>query len=80
MFCLCPRNLFTGLILDRYGYFTLEIFFIVCLEIALLAAGLLYVYNSLRKGMLNDSATSRNDKQKEQELQNMDTTKQEPSS
>jgi hypothetical protein len=43
----------------------LEIFFIVCLEIALLAAAFLYVYNSVKKGMLNDSAAIRQAKQKE---------------
>lgn len=58
----------------------LEIFFIVCLEIALLAAVLLYIYNSRRKGLLNDSPAKRNVKRKEQELQEMHTTKQESSS
>ena len=62
------RNIFTGLILDQYGYFMLEIFFIVCLEIALLATAFLYIYNSLKKGMLNDSAVVRHAKQEEQEL------------
>jgi hypothetical protein len=37
----------------------LEIFFIICLEIALLAAAFLYVYNSVKKGMLNDSPAVR---------------------
>ena len=56
------RNIFTGLILDAYGYFLLEIFFIICLEIALLAAAFLYVYNSVKKGMLNDSPAVRQPK------------------
>lgn len=47
------------MILDSYGYFMLEIFFILCLEIALLAAAFLYIYNSIKKGMLNDPATVR---------------------
>jgi uncharacterized membrane protein YciS (DUF1049 family) len=58
----------------------LEIFFIVCLEIALLATAFLYVYNSLKKGMLNDSAVVRHAKQEEQELTKVSTTIQEPSS
>ena len=41
----------------------LEIFFIICLEIALLAAAFLYVYNSVKKGMLNDSPSVRRSKQ-----------------
>ncbi len=41
----------------------LEIFFIICLEIALLAAAFLYVYNSIRKGTLNDSPAVRKAKQ-----------------
>lgn len=61
------RNIFTGLILDSYGYFILEIFFIICLEIALLAAAFLYVYNSVKKGMLNDSPAVRKAKQDELE-------------
>jgi hypothetical protein len=61
------RNIFTGLILDSYGYFVLEIFFIICLEIALLAAAFLYVYNSVRKGMLNDSPSVRRAKQEKVE-------------
>jgi len=43
----------------------LEIFFIICLEIALLAAAFLYVYNSVKKGMLNDSPAVRRAKQDE---------------
>jgi len=60
---LAVMNIFTGMILDSYGYFILEIFFIICLEIALLAAAFLYVYNSIKKGTLNDSATVRRAKQ-----------------
>jgi len=56
-------NIFSGLILDSYGYFMLEIFFIICLEIALLAAAFLYIYNSLKNGMLNDSPAVRRAKQ-----------------
>jgi hypothetical protein len=56
----------------------LEIFFIVCLEIALLAAAFLYVYNFLKKGMLNDSAPIRHAKL--EELQKMPTINQEPPS
>lgn len=41
----------------------LEIFFIICLEIALLAAAFLYVYNSVKEGTLNDSPTARRAKQ-----------------
>jgi hypothetical protein len=41
----------------------LEIFFIICLEIALLAAAFLYVYNSIKKGTLNDSPAVRLAKQ-----------------
>ncbi|CAF1059338.1 unnamed protein product [Adineta ricciae] len=62
---LAVMNIFTGLILDSYGYFMLEIFFIICLEIALLAAAFLYVYNSVKKGMLNDSPAVRRVKQAE---------------
>jgi len=41
----------------------LEIFFIICLEIALLAAAFLYVYDSIKKGTLNDSPAVRRAKQ-----------------
>jgi hypothetical protein len=41
----------------------LEIFFIICLEVALLAAAFLYVYNSIKKGVLNDSPAIRRAKQ-----------------
>ncbi|CAF0916369.1 unnamed protein product [Rotaria sordida] len=56
---LAIMNIFTGLILDRYGYFMLEIFFIICLEMALLTVAVLYVYNTVKKGILNDSAAVR---------------------
>ncbi len=56
----------------------LEIFFIISLEIALLAAAFLYVYDSLKKGMLNDSAVVRHAKQ--ERLENMPSVNQEPPS
>ncbi|CAF0745450.1 unnamed protein product [Didymodactylos carnosus] len=56
---LAVMNIFTGLILDSYGYFLLEIFFIVSLEIALLAAAFLYIWNSIKGGVLNDSTSVR---------------------
>ena len=43
----------------------LEIFFIICLEIALLAAAFLYVYNSVKEGSLNDSPAVRRAKQEQ---------------
>jgi hypothetical protein len=43
----------------------LEIFFIICLEIALLAAAFLYIYNSIKKGILNDSPSVRRFKQEQ---------------
>ncbi len=52
----------------------LEIFFIVSLEIALLAAAFLYVHDSLKKGMLNDSAVVRHAKQ--ERLENMPSVNQ----
>ncbi|CAF1189399.1 unnamed protein product [Didymodactylos carnosus] len=66
---LAVMNIFTGLILDAYGYFLLEIFFIICLEVALLAAAFLYIWNSVKKGILNDSTAERKLKaaQEEQE-------------
>lgn len=67
---LAIMNIFTGLILDSYGYFMLEIFFIICLEIALLAAAFLYIYNSVKKGTLNDSPAVRAAKQAELDSQN----------
>lgn len=75
-FCLSFRNIFTGLILERYGYFILEIFFIICLEIALLAAAILYIYNSLEKGMLNDSPAIRHARQ--EDLRKTSAVNQEP--
>ena len=48
----------------------LEIFFIICLEIALLAAAFLYVYNSIKKGTLNDSPAVRLAKQLASESEN----------
>lgn len=63
------RNIFTGLILDNYGYFMLEIFFILCLELALLAAAALYIYNSVKQGTLNDSPAVRAAKEAEREGQ-----------
>jgi len=47
----------------------LEIFFIICLEIALLAAAFLYIYNSTKKGILNDSPAVRAAKQTELDSQ-----------
>ena len=70
---LFHRNIFTGLILDNYGYFMLEIFFIICLELALLAAAFLYIYNSAKKGTLNDSPAVRAAKLAELEGQNNST-------
>jgi MFS family permease len=70
---LAVINIFTGLILDHYGYFMLEIFFIICLEIALLAAAFLYVYNSVKKGTLNDSPAVRRAKEAEIEAQTNST-------
>jgi hypothetical protein len=51
----------------------LEIFFIICLEIALLAAAFLYVYNSVKKGTLNDSPAVRRAKEAEIEAQTNST-------
>ncbi len=56
----------------------LEIFFIICLEIALLAVVVLYFYNSRNKGMLNDSAVIRH--AKKEELLKMTSINQEPRS
>jgi hypothetical protein len=56
----------------------LEMFFIVCLEIALLAVGALYVSNSLKNGMLNDSVAVRHKKRKE--LLKMPSIDQDPPS
>lgn len=45
----------------------LEIFFIICLEIALLASAFLYIYNSVKQGILNDSPAIRRERLKELE-------------
>ncbi|UJR07131.1 hypothetical protein I4U23_011419 [Adineta vaga] len=71
---LALMNIFTGLILDSYGYFMLEIFFIICLEIALLASAFLYVYNSIKQGTLNDSPAVRLAKQNELDDTSKNTT------
>lgn len=66
MFSITFRNIFTGMILDSLGYFILEVFFICCLEIALLAGGGLYLYNSYTNGPLNDRPSIRDAKLKAQ--------------
>ncbi|KAF7660405.1 hypothetical protein LDENG_00282370 [Lucifuga dentata] len=54
-----------GVILDNRGYLVLEVFFCVCICIALMAVVTLYFVDYLRGGELNRSASSRAKLQKE---------------
>ncbi|CAK1603057.1 unnamed protein product [Parnassius mnemosyne] len=48
-----------GVIVDRYGYFMLEMFFLGCLFISLIAAVLIYIVDSANNGVLNMSPSMR---------------------
>ncbi|VVD01759.1 unnamed protein product [Leptidea sinapis] len=48
-----------GVIVDKYGYLMLEMFFLGCLFIALIAAVLIYIIDSANSGVLNLSPSAR---------------------
>lgn len=48
-----------GVIVDKFGYLMLEMFFLACLFISLIAAILIYVMDSLDDGVLNMSPSKR---------------------
>ncbi|XP_038222171.1 major facilitator superfamily domain-containing protein 1-like [Zerene cesonia] len=51
--------IFAGMIVDKYGYLMLEMFFLGCLFIALIAAVLIYILDSANSGVLNLSTHER---------------------
>ncbi|XP_072936747.1 lysosomal dipeptide transporter MFSD1-like [Epargyreus clarus] len=48
-----------GVIVDKYGYFMLEMFFLTCLLLSLIAAVAIYIVDALGTGILNMSTTKR---------------------
>ncbi|XP_005078007.1 major facilitator superfamily domain-containing protein 1 isoform X1 [Mesocricetus auratus] len=56
---LAVISILAGMILDSWGYFLLEVFFIACLSLSLLAVVCLYLVNRARGGNLNYSAKQR---------------------
>nr|XP_055051865.1 major facilitator superfamily domain-containing protein 1 isoform X1 [Misgurnus anguillicaudatus] len=60
-----------GTILDTRGYLFLEVFFIACVCLALIAVVLLYLYNSYKDGELNLSASSRAQRTKAEDAQRL---------
>ncbi|KAL1260151.1 hypothetical protein QQF64_007978 [Cirrhinus molitorella] len=56
---LALMSMAAGSILDLKGYLFLEVFFIACLCLALLAVVLLYLYDYYKEGDLNLSASTR---------------------
>ncbi|XP_031634922.1 major facilitator superfamily domain-containing protein 1 isoform X2 [Contarinia nasturtii] len=50
---LAVVSMFAGIIVDRGGYFTLEIFFICWLAVAFIATIVIWIYNSNKNGNLN---------------------------
>ncbi|KAJ2953687.1 hypothetical protein O0L34_g1304 [Tuta absoluta] len=51
--------LLAGMIVDKYGYLMLEMFFLGCLFISLIAAVIIYVIDSANNGVLNLSPSAR---------------------
>ncbi|XP_065079070.1 major facilitator superfamily domain-containing protein 1-like isoform X2 [Ochlerotatus camptorhynchus] len=56
---LAVISMFSGLIVDKGGYFMLEIFFIGWLVVSLLATIVIWLYNSNNNGVLNMSPAER---------------------
>ncbi|CAH2243989.1 jg18512 [Pararge aegeria aegeria] len=56
---LAVTIIFAGIIVDNYGYFMLELFFLGCLFVSLIAAVLIYILDSASEGVLNLSPSAR---------------------
>ncbi|CAO2612930.1 Major facilitator superfamily domain-containing protein 1, partial [Lemmus lemmus] len=56
---LAVISILAGMILDSWGYLLLEVFFIACVSLSLLAVVCLYLVNRARGGNLNYSAKQR---------------------
>lgn len=56
---LAVVSLLTGMIVDKFGYFMLEMFFLGCLFVSLIASVLIWVVDSANKGTLNMTPTER---------------------
>ncbi|XP_069354272.1 lysosomal dipeptide transporter MFSD1-like [Maniola hyperantus] len=56
---LAVTIIFAGIIVDNYGYFMLELFFLGCLFASLIAAVLIYILDSAEEGVLNLSPGAR---------------------
>lgn len=52
-------SMFAGWLVDAKGYLVLELFFLICLTVALMFSMLLYVVDKENKGMLNKSSSER---------------------
>lgn len=51
--------IFAGMIVDRYGYLMLEMFFLGCLFVSLICGVLIYIFDSANNGVLNLSPSKR---------------------
>ncbi|XP_072033849.1 lysosomal dipeptide transporter MFSD1-like [Amphiura filiformis] len=56
---LAVTSQISGIIVDAYGYFILEVFFMTCLCVALIGSVLLYLVDASRGGFLNLSSNQR---------------------
>ncbi|XP_052746414.1 major facilitator superfamily domain-containing protein 1 isoform X2 [Bicyclus anynana] len=56
---LAVTIILAGMIVDNYGYFMLELFFLGCLFVSLIAAVLIYILDSASEGTLNLSPSAR---------------------
>lgn len=56
---LAVVSIIAGTLVDKYGYLMLEVFFLGCLSIALIATIVLWMTDNARGGMLNSSAWKR---------------------
>ncbi|CAG9784352.1 unnamed protein product [Diatraea saccharalis] len=58
-FGLATVLILAGIIVDKYGYLMLEMFFLSCLFVSLIAAVLIYIIDSATDGVLNLSPSKR---------------------
>jgi len=79
---LAVISIMTGAIVDHAGYLMLEVFFLMCLCVTLIAGILLYTIDSVSDGPLNKSAWARRrlEEEREEEEQRLAAAKNAPSS
>ncbi|XP_056329392.1 major facilitator superfamily domain-containing protein 1 isoform X1 [Danio aesculapii] len=73
---LAVMSIAAGSILDVRGYLFLEVFFIACLCMALLAVVLLYLFDYYKEGGLNLSAATRSKRAKPEDVQRLHAPRQ----